>query len=366
MKPSPFGKYLLLERIAIGGMAEVFLAKSFGIEGFERILAIKRILPQLAEDKAFIGMFIDEARIAGGLSHANITPIYELGKVGSAHYIAMEHVWGKDLLQIMNRFRRLRARMPAGMVAFIGARMCEALDYAHHKRDAQGNPIGLIHRDVSPQNVLVSYDGAVKLIDFGVAKAKSRTTKTQAGVVKGKFGYMSPEQVRGKKIDHRSDIFALGTCLYEMLTLERLFAEETDFATMEKIRRAKLPKPSSRSPGVPAALDDVVMRALTKDPAKRYESAAEVQEALTRIVMTEEPRLSTATLAEWMHNAFAEEMLAEKSRLDTYAAVKLRDDVLGEPSSGRRLLLESTQNGRPPSLIPPSDSGSGEAQDETM
>ena len=257
----PFGKYLLLERIAVGGMAEVFLSKSFGIEGFEKVIAIKRILPTMAEDDDFIEMFIDEAKIAGHLNHANIVPIYELGKIGESHYIAMEYVWGKDLLQIMNRFRRMRKRMPPTMVGFIATKMCEALEYAHTKRDRRGQPLNLIHRDISPQNILCSYDGAVKLIDFGIAKAASRTTKTQAGVLKGKFGYMSPEQVRGLPIDHRSDIFAVGTCMYEMLTADRLFVGESDFSTLEKVRHAAVQAPSEMVPGVPKEFDEIVMRA---------------------------------------------------------------------------------------------------------
>ena len=168
----PFGKYLLVDRIAVGGMAEVYTAKSFGVEGFEKILAIKRILPTMAEDQDFIQMFINEAKIAGQLTHANVCPIYELGKIGESHYIAMEYVWGKDLLQIMNRFRKMRKQMPPSMAAWIVAKMCEGLDYAHRKKDRNGKPLAIIHRDVSPQNCLVSYEGQVKMIDFGIAKAE--------------------------------------------------------------------------------------------------------------------------------------------------------------------------------------------------
>ena len=203
-QPIPFGKYVLLERISVGGMAEVFKAKSFGVEGFEKILAIKRILPSMAEDADFIEMFIDEAKICGQLNHANICQIFELGRVDDSHFIAMEYVWGKDLLQIQNRFRKLRQTMKPEMAAFIAAKMCEGLDYAHKKKDAAGRPLGIIHRDISPQNILVSYDGELKIIDFGIAKAASRSSKTQAGVLKGKFGYMCPEQVRGLPLDRRS------------------------------------------------------------------------------------------------------------------------------------------------------------------
>ncbi len=317
----PFGKYLLLERLAIGGMAEVFLAKSFGIEGFEKIIAIKRILPTMAEDQEFIAMFIDEAKIAGHLNHANICPIYELGKIGESHYIAMEYVWGKDLLQIMNRFRRMRKRIPAPMVAFVAGKMCEALEYAHNKRDRAGTPLTLIHRDVSPQNILVSYDGAVKLIDFGIAKATTRTTQTQAGVLKGKFGYMSPEQVRGLPIDHRSDLFAVGTCMYEMVTAERLFVGESDFSTLEKVRHAAVAPPSSVVAGLPREFDRIVMKALSRDPETRYGSAAELQEDIQAFLVSQRPPFTTSRLSTWMKSAFAEEMTEERHRLDAYARV---------------------------------------------
>ena len=324
----PFGKYLLLQRLAVGGMAEVFLAKSFGIEGFEKIIAIKRILPTMAEDSDFIDMFIDEAKIAGQLSHANIAPIYELGKIGESHYIAMEYIWGKDLLQVMNRFRRMRKRMPPAMVAFVGGKMCEALDYAHQKRDRRGEPLNLIHRDMSPQNVLISYEGSVKVIDFGIAKAASRTTKTQAGVLKGKFGYMSPEQVRGLPIDHRSDVFAVGTCLYEMLTSERLFVGESDFSTLEKVRSASVAPPSTMVKEIPPQLDAVIMKALARDPADRYATAGAFQEALLEFLATQRPPFTTSKLAQWMKTAFSDEFEQEKQRLDSFSQIG-RPSVLG-------------------------------------
>jgi serine/threonine protein kinase len=317
----PFGKYLLLERIAVGGMAEVYMSKSFGIEGFEKIIAIKRILPTMAEDEDFIEMFVDEAKIAGQLTHANIAPIYELGKIGDSHYIAMEYVWGKDLLQIMNRFRRMRKRMPPVMVAWVASRMCEALDYAHHKRDRQGHHLNIIHRDVSPQNVLVSYEGEVKLIDFGIAKAASRQTKTQAGVLKGKFGYMSPEQVRGLPIDSRSDLFAVGTCMYEMLTSERLFMGESDFSTLEKVRNAEVTPIHEIVREVPPALGDIVMRALKREPGERWQSAAELQDGLQRFLATQRPPFGTSKLASWLKTAFATEMMREKERMDSFANI---------------------------------------------
>ncbi len=330
----PFGKYLLLERIAIGGMAEVYMAKSFGIEGFEKLLAIKRILPTMAEDDDFIEMFVDEAKISGQLNHANIAPIFELGKIGESHYIAMEYVWGKDLLQIMNRFRRLRKKMPPAMVAWVASKMCEALDYAHHKRDRRGQPLNIIHRDVSPQNVLVSYEGEVKVIDFGIAKAASRTTKTQAGVLKGKFGYMSPEQVRGLPIDPRSDIFAVGTCMYEMLTSDRLFMGESDFSTLEKVRNADVRPIQSVVRDIPPQLAQIVMQALQREPADRPQSGAELQELLMKFLATQRPPFGTSKLGAWMKTAFATEMAREKARLDGFASIG-RPSVLGGPRRPR-------------------------------
>ncbi len=339
----PFGKYLLLDRLAVGGMAEVYTAKSFGIEGFEKIIAIKRILPTMAEDEDFIGMFIDEAKIAGHLTHANIAPIYELGKIGDSHYIAMEYIWGKDLLQLMNRFRKMRKSMPPSMCAFIGSKMCEGLDYAHRKKDRHGRPLNIIHRDVSPQNALVSYEGQVKMIDFGIAKAAARNTKTQAGVLKGKFGYMSPEQVRGLPVDHRSDVFAVGTCMYEMLTSERLFVGESDFTTLEKVRNATVTPLAQLIPDMPPELDAIVMKALAREVADRWGSAGEMQEALQSYIAKERPPFGTSKLSAWMRTAFATEIAKEKGRLDLFAKVGPPQSMPPPPPS-----RSASGPGRPP------------------
>ncbi|MDW8281692.1 MAG: serine/threonine-protein kinase [Myxococcales bacterium] len=315
-QPIPFGKYLLLERISVGGMAEVFKAKAFGIEGFEKIVAIKRILPSMAEDADFIQMFIDEAKICGQLNHSNICQTYELGRIDDSHFIAMEYIWGKDMLQMQNRFRRLRHPTPPQMAAFIAAKVCEGLDYAHRKKDATGRPLGIIHRDVSPQNILISYEGEIKVIDFGIAKAASRSSKTQAGVLKGKFGYMSPEHVRGIELDRRSDIFSIGTILYEMLTNERLFLGESDFATLEKIRTAAVPPPSTLNPEIPPVLDEIIMKALAREVEDRYQWASEMQEALQNYLFSHEPVFSAKHLSAWMKEQFAAEMRREAQLLE--------------------------------------------------
>src|SRR5438105_5402153 len=269
--PIRFGKYPLLERIAVGGMAEVFVAKSFGAEGFQRLLAIKKILPTLGEDAEFIRMFVDEARLAVQLAHANIVQVLELGKHDESLYIAMEYISGRDLRQLMERFRKRQQPMPLPQACLIVAEVCEALDHAHRKRDAQGRPLGIVHRDVSPQNVLVSFDGEVKLIDFGIAKAESRLQKTQAGILKGKFSYMSPEQVKGDAVDGRSDIFAAGILLWELVCGEKLFTGDSDFAILEKVRQTIVPAPRSVTRTCPELLEKVILKALANDPRERYQ-----------------------------------------------------------------------------------------------
>src|SRR5688500_2186776 len=296
-KPSIFGKYLLLERINVGGMAEVFVAKAFGVEGFERILAIKKILPTMAEDQEFITMFIDEARISVQLNHANIVHIHELGKHDDTFYIAMEYAAGRDLRTLLERYRRRKEIMPTAQAVFIASKMCEGLDYAHRKKDARGQDLGIIHRDVSPQNVLVSYEGEVKVIDFGIAKAANRSQKTQAGILKGKFGYMSPEQVRGFEIDRRSDLFAVGVILYEMLTGEKLFVGESDFSTLERVRNAEVPLPTRFNPNIPAGLERIVLKALAREPDDRYQWASDLQEDLMRYLFAGDQVFSSKQLS---------------------------------------------------------------------
>ncbi|GMU03720.1 hypothetical protein KH5H1_78430 [Corallococcus caeni] len=326
-KPTFFGKYLLLERINVGGMAEVFIAKAFGVEGFERILAIKKILPTMAEDDEFITMFIDEARISVQLNHANIVHIHELGKHEDTYFIAMEYVAGRDVRTLLERYRRRKEIMPTAQAVFIVSKMCEGLDYAHRKKDARGQDLHIIHRDVSPQNILVSYEGEVKIIDFGIAKAANRSQKTQAGILKGKFGYMSPEQVRGMPIDRRSDIFAVGVLLYEMLTGEKLFVGESDFSTLEKVRNADIPLPREFNPNISAGLEKVVLKALAREPEDRYQWASDLQEDLMRFLLAGDAIYSSKHLSGFMKEAFAEDMLREAEKMERYASVERPDQI---------------------------------------
>jgi eukaryotic-like serine/threonine-protein kinase len=352
--PIPFGKYVLLERISVGGMAEVFKAKSFGVEGFEKILAIKRILPSLAEDGDFIDMFIDEAKICGQLNHANICQIFELGKCQDSHFIAMEYVWGKDLLQIQNRFRKLRQTMRPEMAAHVASKMCEGLDYAHKKKDAAGKPLGIIHRDISPQNILVSYEGELKIIDFGIAKAAVRSSKTQAGVLKGKFGYMSPEQVRGLPLDRRSDVFAIGTILYELLVADRLFVGESDFETLERVRNVDVPPPSKSVKDCPPELEQIILKALAKDVEDRYQWAGEMQEHLQAFLMSREPVFSAKNLSTWMREQFAVEFKREQDVLDEQRRIS-RDLLAQQGPNGKGQLSNNPPSG--PAPLPPAPAG---------
>jgi serine/threonine protein kinase len=257
-RPVRFGPYLLLERVATGGMAEVFKAKKAGAGDF---VAIKRILPAIAQDPTFVEMFLDEARIAKELHHPNIARILDMGQVGRSPYLVMEYVYGRDLRAVLQRVRERGERVPAPMACHVMSKVCEGLHHAHDKRDAQGEPLELVHRDVSPQNILVSTAGHVKLIDFGVAKAATKASKTHSGMLKGKLGYMSPEQVRGLPLDRRSDIFAAGIVLYELLTGERLFVGSTDFSTLERIRNVDIQPPSEVAADVPPELERIVLRA---------------------------------------------------------------------------------------------------------
>ncbi|MBL9101460.1 MAG: protein kinase [Myxococcales bacterium] len=309
-----FGPYKLIERISVGGMAEVYKAIEHGVEGFERTVAVKRILPHIAEDDEFITMFKDEAKIAGQLNHGNIAQIYNLGQQGDSFYIALEYVAGKDLRNIFTRCQQQGKPMPIAQACFIVMKVCEGLDYAHNKRDKHGRQLNIVHRDVSPPNVLVSYEGEVKLIDFGVAKAAGRVSRTQAGILKGKFGYMSPEQVRGMPLDRRSDVFSLAVLLYEVLVGNRLFQGDTDFATLEMVRTVDVPTPSSKNPEIPKDLEAIIMKGLSGEPETRYQTAMELHDELQAFMFQHGMFYSRKDLAAWMRKQYAREIELEKDK----------------------------------------------------
>ena len=320
-KPIPFGKYLLLDRINVGGMAEVFFAKVFGDGGGDQILAIKKILPTMVEDEEFISMFIEDARIAVQLDHQNIVQIFELGKHEENYYIAMEYLPGRDLRALLDRAKKRKEQLAIDQALFIASEMAHGLDYAHRAKDQQGHDLHIVHRDVSPQNILISYDGQIKLIDFGIAKAATRNQRTQAGILKGKFGYMSPEQVRGLPIDRRSDIFALGVILYEMLTGERLFVGESDFSILERVRNAEVPSPRRYNTQIPPELEQIVLRALTREPEHRYQWASDLAGDLLNFLGHESRGMGMEPLATFMRQTFGEDLLRERERMLRFSGI---------------------------------------------
>lgn len=325
IQPVPFGSYALLERLAMGGMAEVFLARP---EGQDRLVAVKRILPNIAADDEFIAMFIDEAKIAGQLSHPNIAQIIDIGKISGSYFIAMEYVSGHDLRALWDRTRETAREnndeirgLPLGLTCHIVKKLAEGLDFAHRRRDAKGRPLGIIHRDVSPQNILISYDGDLKIIDFGIAKAANRIVKTQTGILKGKFAYMAPEQARGEPIDHRSDIFAIGVVLYELLTGERAFKGDTDFALLEKVRRVEVVPAKTLRPDLPKELERILKKALGKDAADRYAWASVLASDLDRFLSDQGVTTSRDELGSFLRRTFREEHGEEVRRLSLYRRV---------------------------------------------
>ncbi|HJX65593.1 MAG TPA: serine/threonine-protein kinase [Polyangia bacterium] len=303
-QPISFGKYTLFERIGRGGMADVFKARVQGPAGFERIFVVKRILPHLSDDPVFTKMFIDEAKLAARLNHPNIVQVFELGSVDNEYFMSMEYVRGRDLAETM---RTLWARVGPPrpeLVAYVGREMCRALAYAHDFTADDGTRLGMIHRDISPSNVMLSSDGAVKILDFGIAKAlggdKDESTKT--GTLKGKFAYMAPEQTVSNEIDRRIDIFATGIVLHEILTGRRLFKGENDLQTIEKVRQCDVPPPSLHNPLCPPEMDNIVLRALAKNPLDRFQSASEMADALDDIVHA--ARFQPTQLAQLMGSLF--------------------------------------------------------------
>lgn len=302
-EPKPFGRYVLLNKLAVGGMAEIYKAKTYGVDGFEKVLAVKRILPHCSADREFINMLVDEAKLTVLLSHANIVQVYDLGKVGDDYFISMEYIFGTNLREFLNRFQEKKQRIPDEMSVYIMSEMCKGLDYAHRKTDNQGRPLNIVHRDISPQNLLISYEGEVKIVDFGIAKAAMNVSHTMAGILKGKVAYMSPEQALGKPIDHRTDIFSTGLVLYEMLTGEKLFTGDTQFEVLNQIRTTRvstLMMPDT----IPGPLKAIIAKALAYNPKDRYQSAGDFQLDLTKFLYSSYVDFSPRNLAALMHQLF--------------------------------------------------------------
>jgi serine/threonine protein kinase len=335
-QPEPFGKYVLVDRIATGGMAEIFKAKSFSHGGFESLLVIKRILPHIGDNAEFIEMFQDEAKVSVALQHPNIVRIFDFGRIQSgnvAHwFIVMECVDGKDVRNLLRKLARRKEFMPPELSAYVALEACKGLFYAHTKTDTKGNPFGIVHRDISPSNILLSYEGEVKIADFGIAKAESNAYQTRDGVLKGKFEYMSPEQAQGVEFDHRSDLFSLGILLWETLTGRRLFKTESETATLTKVREARIDSPDAIKSDLPPRLVQICMKALSKEPGDRYATAAEMEQDLRDFLFPETSDTIKARFREFLAGLFAEEHAEERRRLESTepAVAALRERLVAE------------------------------------
>jgi serine/threonine protein kinase len=358
-EPAPFGKYLLLGLIARGGMAEVYRAKqrssSHGHQHPDRLLAIKCMRPQLAKETRFVEMFIREGKLAVLLDHDNIVRTYEIGRIEGRYFIAMEYIGGKDLTQILRRCQESNQRIPVPHACHITAKMAEGLHYAHTRSDGENRPLNIVNRDVSPSNVRISYEGDVKLLDFGIAQAMLKFT-SEIGVLKGKFSYMSPEQIRGMPVDARTDVFSTGIILHEMLTTEKLFRGDTEFALMEKVRKAEVPPPSKFNRRVPEALDRIVLRALARDLPDRYQSARELSEDLTSFVA--QYRFNTSEMQEFMRNLFRADYSKEVEEVDACRIATLNGgpELVVESQSPSYAKRDSEPDMEQPPLPPPTPS----------
>jgi eukaryotic-like serine/threonine-protein kinase len=312
--PRPFGRYYLIDKMAVGGMAEVFNAVLFGIHGFEMPLVIKRILPNLSANQRFVDMFVVEAKIYVALQHQNIVQIYDFHKFHEQYFIALEFVEGRDLKSVLNRCLAKQRQLPTPVALFIAHQICHGLEYAHTRTDDESDNLGLVHRDLSPANILLSYTGEVKIADFGIAKAKMHAEITDSGVLKGKYRYMSPEQAHGKDIDHRSDIFAVGILLYEMLTGTKLFDSEDDHALLEQVKRAHFIEPRKHNAAISPRLNKIICRALHKSPHGRFQSAKDLQEALAEEMNPHTVSSLSRDLTHVMGQLFAEDKKRDRTR----------------------------------------------------
>ncbi|MBL93188.1 MAG: serine/threonine protein kinase [Myxococcales bacterium] len=331
-----FGKYNLLKRIAVGGMAEIFLARQEGLEGFEKMICIKRIRPHLSNQPNFVTMFLNEAKLAARLNHPNIAQIYDLGRINDSYFIAMEHISGRDMSRIIPKAQTKGIGFPMVYALKVAANVCDGLNYAHTKTDAYGNPLHIVHRDVTPENCLVGFNGTVKLVDFGIAKANTQLEETQAGELKGKLSYMSPEQAMGEPLDHRSDIFSLGAILYEWITSARIFTGENEMAILKEIVDGHIYRPSYFKDNVPEPVENILMRALEKDREKRYQSAWEMQYDIDTYLASCEFTPSNIHLANFLKQIFEDEIQDEQEQL-----VRLRNEqVYQEPSAYDDVLNE--------------------------
>jgi serine/threonine-protein kinase len=354
--PQRFGKYTLIRKIALGGMAEIFLALQRSMAGFEKLIVVKRVLPHLAKDQAFIELLLTEARIAATLNHPNVAHIYDVGEANGQFYIAMEHIHGEDLRSIVRQMKKVNeTSFPLEHAIAIVLGCCAGLSYAHDKTNLDGQPMEIVHRDVSPQNILVTFTGDVKLVDFGIAKAgRSATEDTGSGQLKGKIPYMSPEQAQGLPLDGRSDVFSLGVILFELCTGKRLFRGANEMDTLKMIVEGEYPKPRSLNPNLPERLEKIILKSLEKDLSARYQSAREMQADIEDMIRAEQMKVSPLTLASWMQHLF-EEKLGEQKRMlseGRQLAEVIAAQVAAEEAEAQREATRSGVRARQRSRVP--------------
>ncbi len=335
MQPKRLGKYLLLDRLAVGGMAEVYRGKLIGEQGFEKLVVIKQMLPQVAAKDEMVTAFVDEARLAALLQHENIIHVYDFGEMGGGYFIAMEYLFGKELRAVLDKSLEAEHRIALPDCLYVAARICDGLHYAHELKDLHQRPLNIIHRDISPQNIFITYDGKIKIIDFGIAKTSVQSVRTQTGLVKGKLAYMSPEQARGSKLDRRSDIFATGAVLYEMLTGCRMYQGTDTAQVLQKVIEADFPAPESIRPDIPAPVCAVLKQALSKQEADRYENAGQMLADIEECMFALSLRGNAQSLSVEMKGLFEAEFAAETEDIQRVIDIDASADAaMAAPENG--------------------------------
>jgi serine/threonine-protein kinase len=300
-------KYRVIKRLEAGGMAEVYLGEAVSMEGFKKTVAIKRVLPHLAQNEAFIQMFLDEARLCARLDHANIVSVFDISKKEDTYFLVMEFVDGANLKKVVESLKKRGQRIGLGAAVLIAMEACRGLSYAHELHDEHGTPLKIVHRDISPPNILLTRRGEVKLADFGLAKASTQLQTTDPGVVKGKFSYLSPEAAEGNEVDARADIFSIGIVLWELLAGKRLFLGENDYATVKLVQRANIPRLAPLNREVDEAFEEILLRALSKDPKYRFQSARELGDTLAGYLFGRQLKVTNFDLANLVQLAMSDE-----------------------------------------------------------
>jgi len=359
--PEKIGRYQLCFELASGGMASVYLARAEGAPGFQKLVALKRIHPHLANEKDYVEMFLDEARIASRITHANVCSVFDFGEADAEYFIAMEYLVGEPLSRIHRRVvanadQRSSPLLPARMARVI-AQACEGLHAAHELRDADGESLHVVHRDVSAENLFVTYDGDTQVVDFGIAHARQRVHHTEAGQVKGTFPYMAPEQMTAAAVDRRVDVWALGAVLWELLTLRRLFLRDTDVNTMYAVLSSEIRPPSDYRSDVPSELDEIVLKALQRNPDERWQTAREMGKALRRFLAHQEDLVGPAEIADWMAELFpnGESRKRQLMEIARSSDASIESDMphrAGDKSGRRGVQIPSTSGRRVPAAPP--------------